>query len=277
MLIKLFRAKREKEADDFLEEALAKDEELLNGFRHNKFGAFCLQAGDLKRAEEHLLKAKEIIEKTYPNFSNLHMNIGNLHAQHKDYRKAIEHYEKVLELSPHRDPKEFQGKDPALFSKQLNSFNAYVDAHTNLAVMYVQLDQFEKGFGFCKKSLELKPEDSESQVNFTDILRQLGKKEEAIKHSWDKIVEYTKKNVNSDYEGFKALEINSWKKEEGHTIPEEDRHISILTVKWGIRYNADYVNKLYAGILRNTTWKVTFYCFTDDSNGLHPDIKIEKL
>lgn len=48
-------------------------------------------------------------------------------------------------------------------------------------------------------------------------------------------------------------------------------------MKWGPRYNADYVNKLYAGILRNTTWKITFYCFTDDSNGLHPDIKIEKL
>lgn len=50
-----------------------------------------------------------------------------------------------------------------------------------------------------------------------------------------------------------------------------------MTVKWGTRYNADYVNKLYAGILRNTTWKITFYCFTDDGSGLHPDIKVEKL
>jgi hypothetical protein len=47
-----------------------------------------------------------------------------------------------------------------------------------------------------------------------------------------------------------------------------------LTVKWGARYNADYVNKLYAGILKNTTWKITFYCFTDDGKDLHPDIKI---
>jgi tetratricopeptide (TPR) repeat protein len=33
------------------------------------------------------------------------MNIGNLWAQRKDYQKAIEYYEKVIELSPHRDPK----------------------------------------------------------------------------------------------------------------------------------------------------------------------------
>jgi len=58
VLVKLFRSKREKEADDLLEDIISKDENLLNGFRHNKFGAFCLQAGDLTRAEEHLLKAK---------------------------------------------------------------------------------------------------------------------------------------------------------------------------------------------------------------------------
>jgi len=85
------------------------------------------------------------------------MNLGNLHAQHKDYKTAIQFYEKVLLLSPHADPKIFVDKEPVLFSKQLNSFNAYVDAHTNLAVMYVQLDEFQKGFDYCKKSLELKP------------------------------------------------------------------------------------------------------------------------
>lgn len=85
------------------------------------------------------------------------MNLGNLWAQRKQYQKAIDNYEKVIELSPHRSPKDFMDKEQLLFSKQLNSFNAYVDAHTNLAVMYVQLDQFEKGFEFCKKSLELKP------------------------------------------------------------------------------------------------------------------------
>lgn len=77
--------------------------------------------------------------------------------------------------------------------------------------MYVQLNQFDRGFEYCKKSLELKPEDSESLINFTDILRQLGKKEEAIKHSWQQIIEHTRKNGRPDYSGFTPVKITPWK------------------------------------------------------------------
>lgn len=37
------------------------------------------------------------------------------------------------------------------------------------------------------------------------------------------------------------------------------------------------MNKLYASIKRNTSWEITFYCFTDDGAGLNENIKIEKL
>ncbi len=42
-------------------------------------------------------------------------------------------------------------------------------------------------------------------------MRQLGKKDEAINYTWEQIVEYTKKKVNPDYEGFKPIQINPWK------------------------------------------------------------------
>jgi hypothetical protein len=74
------------------------------------------------------------------------MNLGNLYAQKREYTKAIEHYLQVIEISPHRNPKDYIGKDQTIFSTQLNSFTAFVDAHTNLAVMYVQLGEIEKGF-----------------------------------------------------------------------------------------------------------------------------------
>jgi tetratricopeptide (TPR) repeat protein len=121
------------------------------------------------------------------------MNLGNIEAQKKNYQGAIGNYEIVMKESPHANPKSFAGNE-VLFSKHVNSFNAYVDAHTNAAVMYVQLDQIQRGFDLCEKSLELKPDDSESAVNFTDFLRQLGKKEEAIRHSWNQIIEYTQKH-----------------------------------------------------------------------------------
>lgn len=70
------------------------------------------------------------------------MNLGNLEAQKKNYKAAISYYEQVLAESPHASPKGHTESDPIIFAKQLNSFSAYVDAHTNLAVMYTQEDQF---------------------------------------------------------------------------------------------------------------------------------------
>lgn len=93
-------------------------------------------------AEEHFLSAQKIIEAQFEVYTNIHMNLGNVEAQKKNYKAAIDHYEVVIYGSPHANPKAFAEKDPVLFSKHLNSFNAYVDAHTNIAVMYVQLDQF---------------------------------------------------------------------------------------------------------------------------------------
>jgi hypothetical protein len=49
---------------------LQEDKDLLVGYSHHKFGAFCLQANDLAKAEEHFLKAKELLGKRFV-FSNV--------------------------------------------------------------------------------------------------------------------------------------------------------------------------------------------------------------
>lgn len=51
-----------------------------------------MQASDIKRAEEQLLKAKELIGGEFEVFTNLHMNLGNIEAQKKNYQGAIDHY-----------------------------------------------------------------------------------------------------------------------------------------------------------------------------------------
>ena len=53
---------------------------------------------------------------------------------------------------------------------------------------------------------------------------------------------------------------------------DNDEFVNILCVKWGTRYDSEYVNKLYRGIKNNCTKKFKFYCFTDDSTGLLSDI-----
>lgn len=47
-------------------------------------------------------------------------------------------------------------------------------------------------------------------------MRQLGKKDEAISYTWSQIVEHTKQKVNPDYEGFKAIQVNTWE------VPKEE-------------------------------------------------------
>ena len=53
--------------------------------------------------------------------------------------------------------------------------------------------------------------------------------------------------------------------------------MNIVCVKWGTKYNADYVNNLYAGVKRNTTVDFNFWCFTDDPEGIINGVKIVDL
>lgn len=52
----------------------------------------------------------------------------------------------------------------------------------------------------------------------------------------------------------------------------------IICIKWGTLYDAEDVNTLYAMVKRNTHHHdICFHCFTDRSEGLHPDIIIHDL
>lgn len=53
--------------------------------------------------------------------------------------------------------------------------------------------------------------------------------------------------------------------------------INIVCLKWGTKYGPEYVNRLYAGIKRNTTLSFTLHCFTDNSEGINPEIQTHKL
>lgn len=51
----------------------------------------------------------------------------------------------------------------------------------------------------------------------------------------------------------------------------------ILCLKHGVKYSADYVNRLYNMVKRNCTLDFEFACLTDNANGINPDIKIIPL
>jgi hypothetical protein len=49
-------------------------------------------------------------------------------------------------------------------------------------------------------------------------------------------------------------------------------NINIVCVKWGTKYGAEYVNRLYAAVQRHTTVETRFHCYTDDAAGLNTNI-----
>lgn len=53
--------------------------------------------------------------------------------------------------------------------------------------------------------------------------------------------------------------------------------INILTLKTGKKYSKDYVNILYSSIDRNSNIDFNFICYTDDPQGLYPDIQVVEI
>jgi len=51
----------------------------------------------------------------------------------------------------------------------------------------------------------------------------------------------------------------------------------VVCLKWGQKYSADYVNKLYNMVKRNTTVDYEFVCFTESKRDVNKEIRIEPL
>jgi len=51
----------------------------------------------------------------------------------------------------------------------------------------------------------------------------------------------------------------------------------VVCLKYGNKYSAEYVNKLYNSVKRNLTVPFEFVCFTEDVTDINPDIRIEPI
>ena len=58
-------------------------------------------------------------------------------------------------------------------------------------------------------------------------------------------------------------------------LPKTNRYVCCL--KYGKKYDASYVNKLYNMVSRNLTLDHEFVCFTEDATDINPNVRIEPL
>lgn len=60
-------------------------------------------------------------------------------------------------------------------------------------------------------------------------------------------------------------------------IPRAAPLQTVICLKWGTLYGADYVNRLYRGVMRNVRRPTRFVAFTDNAGGLDPAIVVEPI
>jgi len=54
-------------------------------------------------------------------------------------------------------------------------------------------------------------------------------------------------------------------------------HQTVICMRWGTRYGADFVNRLYRMVSRNTERPLRFVCFTDDATGYDAGVETKPL
>ena len=53
--------------------------------------------------------------------------------------------------------------------------------------------------------------------------------------------------------------------------------VKIICLKWGTKYPAEYVNRLYRMVNKHLTIPFEFYCLTENTEGLYSEINILDL
>lgn len=53
--------------------------------------------------------------------------------------------------------------------------------------------------------------------------------------------------------------------------------VNILCIKWGNKYDAEYVNKLYSMVARNMERPFRFVCLTDDQAGIREEVESKEI
>ncbi len=266
------------EALEVTPECLAQVERCL---KHNKLASVFFQAGSFEPAEKHFLLAATLAERIGLPYSNVQQNLGNLFAQLKRYEQALDRYSRVIALSPH-NPQNPLAETPLdsvkgqlLFEPRLNSREAFVDAHTNSAFTCLGIGQPDKAADLCRAALLLDPHNKDAFINFGNSLRQLGRREESVRFTLDLVERDVQTRATGPVPGFRVQRLSLADVAPG--LPAPDEPVSVLTVKWGSKYDAEYVNKLFRGFKRHCSKPFRFFCFTDDPAGLDPSVEARSL
>jgi tetratricopeptide (TPR) repeat protein len=157
----------------------------------------------------------------------------------------------------------------------LSSISSFTHSIVNLAVIFQhKYRETQTAFNMYLLALIVEPNNDVANINLNNFLREIDLK--------NKSDEYITRRIIYDFklqDEIKVLDAsNKLPDNENLTdLSQKTECISFISMKWGSKYGADYVNKLYRGIKRNITKNFLFYCITDDAKGLEDEIHILDL
>lgn len=160
-------------------------------------------------------------------------------------------------------------KDKALglWSRYLEENDDDFGARCNYALLLSATDK-PKAIEEYKRSLGKTKHDGAVRMNLSALLIAENRPEESLEYCDDPY------NLNVALRllgrGEEAVE-RSWR------MIGIERECFVVCVKWGNKYDAEYVNRLYRGVQRHLDRRHRFVCFTDDAEGLDDGIETERF
>lgn len=155
----------------------------------------------------------------------------------------------------------------------LASYDAAIEATTdaslqqacraNASCACIKAKRPERALDYCQDT------DSPTVMyNLNTALRQLGRQTEAIQITWAKIRESAPPRLRAYIDSPKPART---------TMAPASTSITVVCVKWGAKYDAEYVNKLGRACRRHLQGCGKLVCFTDDAKGLGDIVEARPL
>jgi len=121
------------------------------------------------------IEVKREGEKERPFASEIltHFNLGVQFYNQREFLKAIQAYQKVIELDP-----------------------TYVEGYNNLGIIYQEIGDFDRAFGAYQKSIEINPKYEKGHNNLGIVLYLKGRNEEALE-AFQKALAINSNNIES--------------------------------------------------------------------------------
>ncbi len=171
--------------------------------------------------------------------------------------------------------KEFTEKINSQYKpNNLHTLASFTDSLVNLSVIFqYHTKETINSFDMYYLAVLCENNNEVANIDFNNILREINLKYKSDEYIIRRIEEGYKSDNNGGDLPCEIKTINN-KEEWNQNIENNSKNnLAFICMKWGTKYDSQYVNKLYNGISNNYHSKFNFYCITENPEGLNNSIK----